>query len=74
MNTSNSPVIINTLTDFQETEKPRKSLLEQINSASSEMEIKELLKTGASYKNASVKTLKMWAKAAAKKSEQFKST
>lgn len=67
----NSPLIVNSLSEFKEEEVSQKSLLERIEEAKSEEEIQELLKIGSTYKRASTKTLKMWAKAAAKKSEQL---
>jgi len=66
-------VIVGGLSDFKENQGPKKSLLERIEQSSSVEEIEELLKLGSTYKKASVKTLKMWVKAAAKKSEKLKS-
>jgi len=67
----NQPLVINSLSEFKEEEASQKSLLERIEEAKSDEEIQGLLKVGATYKKASTKTLKMWAKAAAKKSEQI---
>lgn len=69
----NPPLIINTLSEFKEEEEAssQKSLLQKIEEAKSDEEIQELLKLGSTYKKASTKTLKMWARAAAKKSEEL---
>lgn len=67
----NPPLIVNTLSEFKEEEASKKSLLEKIEEAKSDEEIQEILKLGSTYKRASTKTLKMWAKAAAEKSEQL---
>jgi uncharacterized membrane-anchored protein YjiN (DUF445 family) len=69
----NSSSIVNGLSEFKEDSFLQKSLLEKIEEATCNEEIQELLKIGSTYKKASTKTLKMWAKAAALKSEQFKS-
>jgi hypothetical protein len=65
--------IVSGLSEFKEPDKSNQSLLERIEKASSDQEIQELLKVGSTYKKASTKTLKMWAKAAALRSEQLRS-
>ena len=70
----NPPLIVSGLSEFREEQNdPQKSLLQRIEGATSDEEIQELLKIGSTYKRASTKTLKMWAKAAAEKSERLKS-
>lgn len=71
----NPPLIVNSLSEFKEEDRrasEEKSLLQRIEEATSDEEIQTLLKVGSTYKKASTKTLKMWAKAAARKSEQLK--
>lgn len=64
--------IVNSLSEFKEDQIVQKSLLQRIEEAKSDEEIQELLKIGSTFKKASVKTLKMWAKAAALRSDQLK--
>lgn len=71
----NPPLIVSGLSEFKEEDIraiEEKSLLQRIEEANSDEEIQAILKVGSTYKKASTKTLKMWAKAAAQKSEQFK--
>lgn len=71
----NPPLIVSGLSEFKEEDRrasEEKSLLQRIEEATSDEEIQTLLKVGSTYKKASTKTLKMWAKAAAQKSEQLK--
>jgi hypothetical protein len=71
----NPPLIVSGLSEFKEEDRrasEEKSLLQRIEEATSDEEIQTLLKVGSTYKKASTKTLKMWAKAAAHKSEQLK--
>jgi hypothetical protein len=65
--------IVGGLSEFKEDQIAKTSLLERIEKASSNQEIQELLKLGSTYKKASVKTLKMWAKAATLRSKQIES-
>jgi hypothetical protein len=65
-------MIVGGLSEFKEDQTVQKSLLQRIEEATSDEEIQELLKLGSTYKKASVKTLKMWAKAAAVRSDQIK--
>jgi hypothetical protein len=66
-------MIVNDLPEFKEDQKSKKSLRQRIKESRSNEEVQELLKIGSTYKKASVKTLKTWAKAAALKFEQLKS-
>jgi hypothetical protein len=63
----NSTLVVGGLSEFKENVKPQKSLLEQIESAKSVYEVQELLKVGGKYIGASKKTMRMWAKASAKR-------
>lgn len=67
----NSQTIVSGLSEFKENLNQQESLLEKIEKASSNEEIHELLKIGSTYKRASHKTLKMWAKAAAERTKQL---
>ncbi len=68
---SNQSIIVGGLSEFKEDQIPKKSLLQRIEEAKSKEEIKDLLKLGSTYKKASTKTLKMWARSAALRSEQI---
>lgn len=68
-----STKIVGGLTEFKEPKKMGQSLLDRIETAQTETEVNYLLGVGKTYKKATVKTMKMWVKAASKKIESFKS-
>lgn len=69
---NNQPtMIVGGLSEFKEDKNSKISLRQRIKNASSSEEILELLKIGSSYKKASVKTLKKWAKEAAKNQKNY---
>jgi hypothetical protein len=63
------PHVVNSLSEFKDKVvlQPQSSLLDKIENAQSVKELNDLLKVGASYTGAKPKTLKMWAKAAARR-------
>lgn len=67
MNIENSTSIVGGLSEFKEEKKSSKSLLQRIEEATSIEEIQNLLKLGGTYKKASNGTIRMWAKAGAKR-------
>jgi hypothetical protein len=67
-----STKIVGGLSEFKTEKTIGKSILQRIEECQNETEVNYLLDLGKSYKKASVKTMKMWVKAADKKVESFK--
>ncbi len=66
-----STKIIGGLSEFKTEKTVGKSLLQRIEECQNETEVNYLLNVGKSYNRASVKTMKMWVKAADKKMKSF---
>jgi hypothetical protein len=65
--------IVKNLTNFSEDLSNQKlGILDKIKNASSEEEIKAFLERGSTFKNVRKRTMKLWVKAASKRSEFFK--
>lgn len=70
MNTSTK--IVGGLAEFKETKTNGNSLLDKIQKAKTKTEIDNLLNTGKSYTEASVKTINKWHKFASKRMSELK--
>lgn len=67
-------LVIGGLSEFKEDKKSvnNKSLLNRIKEAKNSTEITYLLSVGGTYKNVSLKTMRMWSEEAARKTNSFR--